>query len=172
MKLIPHCLTPVDHVDGIRSLIGIGTFVSALTHSVLYPHDTSTRLALKLFRREPDIAEFDWPFTPIHSSSEHFSTCPGSDLHPDTIGASSWPWIDHSVSGLPRVTQRPVKTRFRSGFVHWIELNLATQEQLAGSLCKRHAVPRQVGVRPLVNIRFQVLFHSPSGVLFTFPSRY
>src|SRR6056297_3499094 len=28
------------------------------------------------------------------------------------------------------------------------------------------------GLRPLVCIRFQVLFHSPSGVLFTFPSRY
>ena len=25
---------------------------------------------------------------------------------------------------------------------------------------------------PLINIRFQFLFHSPSGVLFTFPSRY
>src|SRR5689334_17374370 len=25
---------------------------------------------------------------------------------------------------------------------------------------------------PLVGTRFQVLFHSPSGVLFTFPSRY
>src|SRR5918992_2018301 len=28
------------------------------------------------------------------------------------------------------------------------------------------------GLRPLVGTRFQVLFHSPSGVLFTFPSRY
>ena len=27
-------------------------------------------------------------------------------------------------------------------------------------------------VRQLVDIRFQVLFHSPPGVLFTFPSRY
>ena len=27
-------------------------------------------------------------------------------------------------------------------------------------------------LRPLVRTRFQVLFHSPSGVLFTFPSRY
>ena len=27
-------------------------------------------------------------------------------------------------------------------------------------------------LRPLVGIRFQVLFHSPPGVLFTFPSRY
>ena len=30
-------------------------------------------LALKLFRREPAITWFDWPFTPIHSSSKHFS---------------------------------------------------------------------------------------------------
>src|SRR5215472_15192365 len=29
-----------------------------------------------------------------------------------------------------------------------------------------------VGLRPLVSTRFQVLFHSPPGVLFTFPSRY
>ena len=28
------------------------------------------------------------------------------------------------------------------------------------------------GLRLLVDIRFQVLFHSPLGVLFTFPSRY
>ena len=30
----------------------------------------------------------------------------------------------------------------------------------------------RVGLLPLVCIRFQGLFHSPSGVLFTFPSRY
>src|SRR5215470_9380021 len=29
-----------------------------------------------------------------------------------------------------------------------------------------------VALRPLVGTRFQVLFHSPLGVLFTFPSRY
>src|SRR5690625_2148021 len=31
---------------------------------------------------------------------------------------------------------------------------------------------RQHGLRLLVGTRFQVLFHSPLGVLFTFPSRY
>ena len=31
---------------------------------------------------------------------------------------------------------------------------------------------RPLGLRPLVNERFQVLFHSPLGVLPTFPSRY
>src|SRR6185295_3658492 len=29
-----------------------------------------------------------------------------------------------------------------------------------------------LGLPLLVSIRFQILFHSPSGVLFTFPSRY
>src|SRR5437899_8820635 len=29
-----------------------------------------------------------------------------------------------------------------------------------------------LGLRPLVSAWFQVLFHSPPGVLFTFPSRY
>src|SRR6188768_2971668 len=30
----------------------------------------------------------------------------------------------------------------------------------------------RLSLRPLVSTRFQVLFHSPPGVLFTFPSRY
>ena len=42
--------------------------------------------------------------------------------------------------------------------------------QLAGSLCKRYAVTRRLPL--FVGTRFQVLFHSPLGVLFTFPSRY
>ena len=40
---------------------------------------------------------------------------------------------------------------------------------------RRHLPPNpkiRVRLRPLVCTRFQVLFHSPSGVLFTFPSRY
>ena len=36
---------------------------------------------LNMFRREPAISQFDWPFTPIHSSSERFSTHNGSALH-------------------------------------------------------------------------------------------
>jgi hypothetical protein len=39
------------------------------------------RLYLNIFRGEPAITEFDWPFTPIHSSSKEFSTSTGSALH-------------------------------------------------------------------------------------------
>ena len=38
-------------------------------------------LALKLFRGEPAISEFDWNFTPSHKSSKIFLTIPGSVLH-------------------------------------------------------------------------------------------
>ena len=36
------------------------------------------------------------------------------------------------------------------------------------SVCLR----RRIALRPLVGLQFQVLFHSPPGVLFDFPSRY
>jgi hypothetical protein len=36
MELIPHRLTPVIEVAGIRSLIGFGTLGRALAHLVLY----------------------------------------------------------------------------------------------------------------------------------------
>ena len=70
---------------------------------------------------------------------------------------------------------RPIRTRFRYGFP--TRVNLATQHKLAGSFFKRHAVtphPHKEGtkLRRIVGTRFQVLFHSPPGVLFTFPSRY
>src|ERR1700753_213092 len=69
---------------------------------------------------------------------------------------------------------RPVRTRFRYGFP--TRVNLATHRKLAGSFFKRHAVTRMCKHIPtlprLVGTRFQVLFHSPPGVLFTIPSRY
>ena len=80
-KLIPPSLTAKDHVSGIRSLVGFGKLVGPLAHSVLYPRYTNTTLRLNAIRREPDISEFDWPFTPIHSSSPEFSTTVGSVLH-------------------------------------------------------------------------------------------
>ena len=55
------------------------------------------------------------------------------------------------------------------------------RDELAGSFYKRHAVTRRdapkksartFGLRLLAGAGVQVLFHPPSGVLFTFPSRY
>src|SRR5690625_6171591 len=52
---------------------------------------------------------------------------------------SPWPWIDHSVSRLPRPTIRPYQTRFRYGSSAK-RINLAGHVQLVGSLYKRHVV--------------------------------
>lgn len=58
-------------------------------------------------------------------------------------GASPWPWVDHSASGLDHATTRPIQTRFRYGYP--TRVNLATQHELAGSFFKRHAItlPKQ-----------------------------
>jgi len=72
-----------DKFRGIRSLTIVGIPVRTRKQSVLYPRGVlNTRLTLKLFRREPAITEFDWPFTPIHRSPKRFSTRTGTDLHP------------------------------------------------------------------------------------------
>ena len=49
------------------------------------------------------------------------------------------------------------------------ELNLAAYHN---SLARSTKSTRSLSLPPIVGIWFQVLFHSPPGVLFTFPSRY
>ncbi len=56
---------------------------------MLYLHHTYATLALKLFRGEQAISEFDWHFTPTHTSSETFATVTGSTLHPRLGGLQS-----------------------------------------------------------------------------------
>ena len=168
MELISHCLTPDHQLYGIRSLIGFSKLCGPLAHSVLYPHQSKSRLALKLFRGEPAISEFDWNFSAIHSSSPHFSTYVWFGPPRRLTAASTCPWIGHPVSGLLYATKRPFETRFPygSGALH---LNLATY---SNSPARSTKSTRSLSLPLLVNTGFQVLFHSPPGVLFTFPSRY
>ena len=62
--------------------------------------------------------------------------------------------------GSAPYNMRPVRTRFRCGSVS-LDLTRCTA-QLAGSLCKRHAVTLlTIGLQLLVGLRVQGLFHSP-----------
>ena len=85
--------------------------------------------------------------------------------------ASTCSWIGHSVSGLRHTTNFAL---FRLAFAAAPVLNTLTLLHTV----TRWPVLQKVRGRSykelplLVNIGFQVLFHSPSGVLFTFPSRY
>ena len=65
---------------------------------------------------------------------------------------------------LPEI--RKGRFPFGSGALH---LNLATYHN---SLARSTKSTWSLALPLLVSTRFQVLFHSPPGVLFTFPSRY
>ena len=83
---------------------------------------------------------------------------------------STWTWVDHPVSGLLRLTV----ALLRLGFPSAPHLQCLTSP----ATVTRRTVLQKVRGRAInalpqfVNTGFQVLFHSPPGVLFTFPSRY
>src|SRR4030067_961398 len=80
-------------------------------------------------------------------------------------------------TGRPRATSRPIQTRFPYASGRF-GLKLATRgnSPAHSSIGTPSGIPIPCGIgialRLIVGTRFQVLFHSPSGVLFTFPSRY
>ena len=84
--------------------------------------------------------------------------------------ASACPWIAHPASRLRRATARPVRTRSRYGSLRGLASPRTATRWLILQKARRHS-PGGL-LRLLVGTRFQVLFHSPPGVLFTFPSRY
>jgi hypothetical protein len=67
--------------------------------------------------------------------------------------------------------KRPIRTRFRYGSPHGLTSPHTTNSQAHSSKGTPSPAARRP-LRRLVGTRFQVLFHSPPGVLFTFPSRY
>ena len=84
--------------------------------------------------------------------------------------ASAWTWIDHPVSGLLSLTLALLRLGFPTA-PSLEDLTLpvsATRRTVLQKVrgCALIALPQ------LVDTGFQVLFHSPPGVLFTFPSQY
>ena len=89
---------------------------------------------------------------------------------------SAWTWVDHPVSGLRILTNASKKlcALLRLGIPSAPHLKCLTSpvnvtrrtvlQKVRG--CTRMVLPQ------FVNTGFQVLFHSPPGVLFTFPSQY
>ena len=169
MKLISHCLTPGKRLPGILSLIRFSNLSAPSLFSALPPviyfeaspkaiSERTSYLRVRLeFLRYPQLipAFFNrrgfgppWSFTST-------STCP---------------WIGHPVSGHIPQTFRPFQTRFHFGSVTE-SLNLACDIYSLDRSTKSTISHLNV-LYLLVNTGFQVLFHSPPGVLFTFPSQY
>ena len=111
---------------------------------MLYLHKSAMRLALKLFRGEPAISGFDWNFSPT-------------------------PWVDHPVSGLQCLTFALFRLALAPAPRLW---RLTLPDTATRRTVLQKVRSRAFALPLLVNTGFQVLFHSPPGVLFTVPSQY
>ena len=99
-----------------------------------------------------------------------FNGC-GSGPPPPFTAASAWAWVDHPVSGMHCLTMLALLTLAFTAAPPLCGLTLP------GSAARRTVLQkvrgRTLAVPPqLADTGFQVLFHSPPGVLFTFPSQY
>ena len=89
--------------------------------------------------------------------------------------ASTCSWLGHRVSGLRYATNFAL---FRLAFAsapwlnHLTLLHIVTRRPILQKVQDQTITSWWVVLSLLVSIQFQVLFHSPPGVLFTVPSRY
>ena len=95
---------------------------------------------------------------------------------PPFTAASFWTWVGHPVSGLRILTSSRFRgsALFRLGFPAAPGFKPLT---LPVSAARRTVLQKVRGyalaaLPQFVGTGFQVLFHSPPGVLFTFPSQY
>ena len=134
------------------------------------PPRISAEASPKAISRRTSYLRVRLEFLPYpHLIATLFNGCAFGPPLPFTA-TSTWTWVDHPVSGLLRLTV----ALLRLGFPSAPQLNCLTSpvsvtrrtvlQKVRG--CTRMVLPQ------LVNTGFQVLFHSPPGVLFTFPSQY
>ena len=134
------------------------------------PPQISTEASPKAISRRTSYLRVRLEFLPYpHLITTLFNGCVFGPPLPLTA-ASTWTWIDHPVSGLLLLTL----ALLRLGFPTAPHLKCLT---LPVSVTRRTVLQKVRGcthkVLPqLVDTGFQVLFHSPPGVLFTFPSQY
>ena len=137
---------------------------------MLYLHATYLDASPKAISGRTSYLRVRLEFLPYpHLIATLFNGCAFGPPFPFT-GTSTWTWIGHPVSGLHMLTLRPIKTRSRFGSGALL-LNLASIRNSPDRSTKSTRLHLNV-LPQLVNTGFQVLFHSPPGVLFTFPSRY
>ena len=138
--------------------------------SALPPADC-TEASPKAISRRTSYLRVRLEFLPYpHLIATLFNGCAFGPPLPLTA-ASAWTWVDHPVSGLLRLT---IFALFRLGFPSAPHLECLT---LPVNVTRRTVLQKVRGcahkaLPQLVNTGFQVLFHSPPGVLFTFPSQY
>ena len=170
MKLISHCLTPGKRLSGILSLIRFSNLSAPSQFSALPPviyskaspkaiSERTSYLRVRLeFLRYPHLIRY-------YCNRSRFGP-PVSFTSP-----SACSWIGHPVSGLIPATSYALFRLALAAAPELQFLNLAANINSPDRSTKSTRSHFNV-LSVLVGTRFQVLFHSPPGVLFTFPSRY
>src|SRR5438094_1746793 len=120
---------------GIRSLACFGKLVGPLDLSVLYLRYSTHNAAPKCISGRTSYHRVCLAFHPYPQVIPPVFNQGGFGPPRGLTPASACPWIDHSASGLPHATERPVQTRFRSGFPS--RVNLATHGNSPAHSSKR-----------------------------------
>src|SRR5215213_7672691 len=123
-NLIARSLTATLSLTGIRSLVDVSNLVGPLSHPVLYLRQETRDAAPKCISGRTSYHRVCLAFHPYPQVIPQVFNLGGFGPPRGLTLASACLWIDHSASGLPPATGRPVRTRFRSGFPSWV--NLAT----------------------------------------------
>ena len=106
-----------------------------------------------------------------HLIATLFNGCACGPPKPFTA-PSTWTWIDHPVSGLRPLTIALLRLGLPAG-APLMGLPLASERNSPDRSTKStRSRLSHIALPPVADTGFQVLFHSPPGVLFTFPSRY
>ena len=170
-NLIARSLTAALSLTGIRSLADFGKLVGPLDHPVALPPGRNARRCTYMHFGENQLSRSLIGLSPLPTA------------HPP--GFQPW-WVRSSTRSYPRFNLPMDRSlRFGSWSCHSVALlGLAFATASPHGLTLRHNANSQAHsskgtLSPLlrrlqrfVSKRFQVLFHSPPGVLFTFPSRY
>jgi len=169
VRLISHSLTPILSLSGILSLIRVGNLSAPCLFSALPP--------VNIYEASPKAISGRTSYIRVRLEFLRYPQVIRQLFNGGRFGpplsftsTSTCSWIGHPVSGLIHATSRSFQTRFPFGSVPEV-LNLAAYINSPDRSTKSTTSHLNV-LCVLVNIRFQVLFHSPPGVLFTFPSQY
>ena len=112
----------LDHC-GIRGLITFGKRRSPLGYSVPYLRMVCYQASPKAISGRTSYLRVRLEFLPYPHLIPALFNGRGFGPPPPLTAASSWTWVDHPVSGLQCLTERPVQTCSRSGSAtKWLNL--------------------------------------------------
>src|SRR6476661_2266883 len=171
MNLIAHSLTAALSLTGIRRLADFGKLVGSLDHPVALPPARNARRCTYMHFGENQLSRSLIGLSPLPTA------------HPP--GFQPW-WVRSSTRSYPRFNlpmgrslrfgsrSRDSVALFGLAFATASPLGLTSPRNTNSQAHSSKGTPSPLlrRLRRIVSTRFQVLFHSPPGVLFTFPSRY